>query len=52
MKRHLLITIETTGKTNFGLVFMTKVIREVVMLLNGYRKCYIVTVQEMKSYNG
>lgn len=46
-KKKLFITIETKSKTDFGIEFMTRVLTDVIKVLNQYRKCYSAKIEEV-----
>jgi len=47
MKEKYIIEIESTSKSDFGIVFMREILEKIVMVLNGWRKCYKATMRRI-----
>lgn len=45
-EKRFVVTLVASGKTNFGIEFLTKCLLAMLASLSGYRKCYRVYFQE------
>lgn len=47
-ERIFVIRIATTGKSDFGIVFMTGAIKAMIKTLNQYRKSYFASIHQVE----